>query len=122
LRLLAPVAGVLAAAIVAGVRHAPLPFDGSTAPHDLGLAGSRSVVATGSVLWHALLERPAVVVEALALAAAAVLLPYARERGLWAVAALGSALLAATLIPVPEVSAIPLVVSVWATCAAVALR
>ena len=58
----------------------------------------------------------------LALAAIGVLLPYARERGLWAIAGLGSAALAATLLPVPEVSAIPLVVSVWATCAVVALR
>jgi hypothetical protein len=115
-------AAVLAAAIVAGVRHAPLPFDSRSAPHELGLAGSRSVTATASVLWHALLSRPALLVEALVLAAAAGLLPHARERGLWAVAGLGAAVLAGALLPVPEVAAIPLVVSVWATCAVVALR
>jgi hypothetical protein len=115
-------AAVLAAAIVAGVRHAPLPFDSRAAPHELGLAGSRSVTATASVLWHALLSRPALAVEALVLAAAAALLPHARERGLWAVAGLGAAVLAGALLPVPEVAAIPLVVSVWATCAVVALR
>jgi hypothetical protein len=113
---------VIAAGVVAGVRHTALPFDGATAPHDLGLAGSRSVTATASVLWHALLSRPALAVEALVLAAAAALLPLARERGLWAVAGLGAAMLAAALLPVPEVAAIPLVVSVWATSAVVALR
>ena len=115
-------AAVMAAAFVAGIRHAPLPFDGESAPHDLGLAGSRSVTATTSVLWHALMSRPALAVEALVLAAVAALLPHARERGLWAVAGLGAGMLAATLLPVPDVAAIPLVVSVWATCAVVALR
>jgi hypothetical protein len=61
-------------------------------------------------------------VEALALAAAAALLPYVRERGLWAVAGLGAGMLAATLLLVPDVATIPLVMSVWATCAVVALR
>jgi hypothetical protein len=115
-------AAVIAAAVVAGIRHAPLPFDGRAAPHDLGLAGSRSVTATASVLWQALMSRPALVVEALVLAAVAALLPHARERGLWGVAGLGAGMLAATVLPVPDVAAIPLVVSVWATCAVVALR
>jgi hypothetical protein len=114
--------GVLTAGIVAGIRHVSLPFDGSAPPRQLGLAGSDSATATASVLWHALLSRPALPVEALVLAVAAVLLPQARERGLWAVAGLGAAMLGATLLPVPEVAAIPLVVSVWGTCAAVALR
>jgi hypothetical protein len=115
-------AAVLAAGLVAGIRHAPLPFDGATAPHDLGLADSSSVTATASVLWQALLSRPVLLVEALVLAGAAALLPRMRERGLWGIAALGSAMLAAMLLPVPGVAAIPLVVSVWATCALVALR
>ena len=97
------------------------PFDGS-APHDLGIAGSRSMVATGSVLWHALISRPALLFEALALAAVAAFLPRARERGLWGIAGLGAVALAATLLPAPDVSALPLVVCVWATCAAVAFR
>jgi len=45
-----------------------------------------------------------------------------RERGLWAIAGLGAAMLAAAVLPVPDVAAIPLVVSVWATCAVTALR
>ena len=115
-------AAVLAAGVVAGIRHAPLPFDGAAAPHDLGLAGSRSVTATASVLWHALLSHPTLFVETLALAGAAALLPFVRRRGLWAIAGLGAGMLAATLLPEPGVAAIPLVVSVWATCAVVALR
>ena len=99
-----------------------MPFDGSVAPHGLGLAGSQSVVDTASALWHALLPRPALVTESVVLAAAAALLPFVRARGLWWVAGFGAALLPALLLPVPEVAAIPLVLSVWATCAAVALR
>ena len=113
---------VLAAGLVAGIRHAPLPFDAATPPHDLGLAGSRSITDTSSVLWHALASHPALGVEALVLAGAAALLPHVRERGVWAVSGLGAGMLAATLLPVPDVAAIPLVVSVWATCAVVALR
>ena len=56
------------------------------------------------------------------LAAVAVLLPFARARGLWTVALLGAAFLAASLLFVPTVAAIPLVLAVWATCAAVAVR
>lgn len=114
-------AAVLAAAVVAGIRHSPLPFDGRAAPRDLGLAASTSATATASVLWHALLSRPALIVETIAFAAAAALIPHVRTRGLWAVAALGAGLLAATLLPVPTVAAIPLVVCVWITCAVVAL-
>jgi hypothetical protein len=61
-------------------------------------------------------------VEALVLAAVAVLLPYARSRGLWPVAVLGAAFLAASLLAVPTVAAAPLVVAVWATCVAIAVR
>ena len=38
------------------------------------------------------------------------------------VAGLGAAFLAAALLPVPEVGAIPLVLAVWASCAAAAVR
>jgi eukaryotic-like serine/threonine-protein kinase len=115
-------AAVIAAGLVAGIRHAALPFVGTGAPHGLGLAESTNVVATASVLWHAFLARPALPVEALVLGVAAALLPFARERGSWHVAGLGAAMLAATLLPVPDVAAMPLVVSVWATCAAVLVR
>jgi len=112
---------VLAAGLVAGIRHATLPFDGSSAPR-LGVAASGDPVIVTSALWHALTASPALAVETLVLAAVAVLLPYARARGLWAVAALGAGFLAAALLPVPAVAAAPVVVAVWATCVAVAVR
>jgi hypothetical protein len=115
-------AAVLAAGLVAGIRHGPMPFDGAAAPHDLGIAGSRSVTDTASALWQALMTRPALATETLVLAVAAAALPFVRGRGLWWIAGFAAALLPALLLPVPEVAAIPLVVSVWATCAAVAFR
>ncbi|HKD32255.1 MAG TPA: serine/threonine-protein kinase [Gaiellaceae bacterium] len=112
-------AAVLAAGIVAGVRGSGLPFDGSPA-EGLGVAASGDPFTVAAALWHAL--TPALAVEAAVLAAVAVLLPYARSRGLWAVAGLGAGFLAAALLAVPTVAAAPLVLAVWATCAAVALR
>jgi hypothetical protein len=112
-------AAVLAAGVVAGVRGSGLPFDGSAA-NGLGVAASGDPFAVAEALWQAL--TPALGVEAAVLAAVAVLLPYARGRGLWAVAVLGASFLAAALLVVPTVAAAPLVLAVWATCAAVALR
>ena len=112
---------VLGAGIAAGVRGAPLPFDGSAAP-DLGVAASGDPFAVLGALWTALLDHRALAVETVVLAAVAVLLPFARARGPWAVALLGGGFLAAALLVVPAVAAAPLVVAVWATCAAVSLR
>jgi hypothetical protein len=114
-------AGVLAAGIVAGVRGGSLPFDGS-APPELGVAASGDPFSVLAALWHALTSTPALAVETLVLAAVAVLLPYARARGLWPVAFLGAAFLAAALLAVPAVAAAPLVVAVWATCVATSVR
>jgi hypothetical protein len=114
-------AGVLAAGIVAGIRGAGLPFAGSAAP-SLGMAANGDPFAVARALWHALIASPALAVETVVLAAVAVLLPYARARGLWAVALLGAAFLAAALLAVPTVAAAPLVVAVWATCVAISVR
>jgi hypothetical protein len=113
---------VLAAGIVAGVRGAPLPFDGSEAPHELGFAASGDPLEVATALWSALLSRPALAVEALVLATVAILLPWARARGPWPIALLGAAFLATALLFVPGIAAIPLVLAVWTTCVAVALR
>jgi len=112
---------VFAAAIVAGIRGVQLPFDGSAAP-DLGVAASGDPLTVATALWHASIATPAVAVEALVLAAAAVLLPFARAKGPWGIALLGAAALAAAVLVVPTVAAAPLVVAVWATCVAVAAR
>jgi eukaryotic-like serine/threonine-protein kinase len=115
-------AAVLCAGLVAGIRGAPLPFDGAVPPRDLGVAASEDPLAVASALWRAVDSHPAVGVEAVVLAAAAALLPFARARGPWSIAGLGGALLAATLLPVGGVGALPLVVAIWATCVVVAVR
>jgi hypothetical protein len=114
-------AAVLLAAVVAGFRHAPLPFTGTAPPRGLGITGSEDPFAVAVALWHALLAHPVLLLEALALAAAAVVLPFARERGLWAIAGLGAGLIAVTLLPAPTVAAAPLVLAAWATCSVLAL-
>jgi hypothetical protein len=106
---------VMAAGIVAGVRGTALPFDGRGAPHVDRFDAASSLV-------HVLTARPAFGVEAFVLAGVAAALPFARARGPWAVAGLGAAFLAAALLTVPSVASIPLVVAVWATCAAIAVR
>ena len=110
-------AAVLLGVTVAGIRAAPLPLTDGTPPRDLHLAGSESPSAAASVLLDALLARPALLVAAAALAGAAALLPYAARRGPWGLAGWGAGVLAATLLPAPEIAAMPLIVSVWATCA-----
>src|SRR5438132_935115 len=122
LRFAVPAAAVLLAAIVAGLRHSALPFTGVAPPKGLGIAGSQDPFAVAVALWRALLDHPALLVEALALAAAAVALPFARERGPWGIAALGAGLIAVTILPAPSVAAAPLVVAAWATCTVLALR
>ena len=99
-----------------------MPFYGPTPPRGLGVAASGDPFDIASVLWSSLLSRPALGVEAVVLAAVAVLLPLARARGPWAIAALGAGFLAASLLAVPAVASVPLVVAVWATCVAVAVR
>ncbi len=120
-RALQTVLAVLTAGLVAGIQGSPLPFDGASAPH-LGLAASGDPFTVVSALWGALLSRPALAVETIVLAAVAVLLPLARTRGLWAIGGLGAGFLAAALLLAPGVAVASLVVVVWATCLAVAVR
>jgi Protein kinase domain len=121
-RALQVAAAVLLAAIVAGLRHAPLPFTGAAPPKGLGIAGSEDSFAVAAALLRALQAHPALLLEAVVLAGAAVVLPFARERGNWAIAGLGAGLIAVALLPAPTVAAAPLVVAAWATCAVLALR
>ena len=115
-------AGVLLAAVVAGLRRAPLPFDGSTPPLGLGITGSRSPTAVASVLWAQLQAHPVLGLEALLLAAAAALIPFVRGRGLWWAAGFGAALLATTAPLAPRASVLPLVAAAWLTAAALAVE
>jgi hypothetical protein len=115
-------AGVLAAALVAGLRGAPLPFDGSPAPRGLGIAGSESPGAVASALVGSLTAHPVLPVEAALFAAAAIAIPAVRARGAWEAAGLGAALLGLGLL-VPTAfgagtpAALPFVLGTWALSA-----
>jgi serine/threonine-protein kinase len=121
-RAVATAAAVLLAAVVAGIRHASLPFTDAAAPLGLGLAGSDSPTAVGSELWRALTAHPTLAAEALVLGLAAAAIPLARAHGRWGLAALGALVLAATVLPFGPVAALPLVVCTWVTCTVLALR
>jgi hypothetical protein len=108
---------VAVAAVVAGMKGAELPF-GQGLVEPLRLAGRESVLETLRTLATAV--PPALALEALALTAIAVALPYARTP--WRIAGLGAGALAATLLAAPAAPAIPLVLAVWLTCAILALR
>ncbi len=113
-----------AAAVAAGLRGDDLPL-GAGAPGDLGLAGSESAGAVVQALWQTLADRPGLIVGAVALAAAAAVLPAARARGPWGLAALGAALLTALLLGAPNAVALGIVAAVWAmvvACAALTVR
>jgi Protein kinase domain len=121
-RALQVAAAVLLASLVAGLRHASLPFTGAAPPKGLGIAGSDEPFAVADALLRALQAHPTLLLEAVVLAAAAVAIPFARERGLWGIAALGAGLMACALLPAPAVAAAPLVVAAWVTCTVLALK
>jgi hypothetical protein len=128
LRLASPVrrgataaAGVLVAALVAGIGGADLPLSAGKPPATLGIAGTEHPGAVLHAFGDVLASHTALWTGALALGAAAVLLPYAAARGPWAVAAWGAGTLAALLLPAPGIAALPLVAAVWITCAVAGL-
>jgi len=104
-------AGVAVAAMVAGARGEVLPFTAGVV-QPLGLAGSEGPLAVAEALLTAL--PPATALQALALAAVAVAVPYVR--GLWPIAGLGAGMLVALLLLAPEAPALPLVLAAWLTC------
>ena len=120
-RALQVVTAVLLAAVVAGLRHASLPFTGTTPPKGLGIAGSTDAMAVAEALVRAVQSHPTLALEAVVLAAAAVAIPYLRERGLWWIAGLGATMIAASLLPAPAVAAVPLVLAAWITSTVLAL-
>jgi hypothetical protein len=113
--------GVLLAGVVAGLSGATLPLSGREPP-SLGLAGSEDPGAVVTALFRALVERPELPITALTLGLFAALLPLLSARGLWAIAALGAASLAALLLPVASVDALPVVAGIWLCCAILAVR
>jgi hypothetical protein len=115
-------AAVLLAALIAGLRKAPLPLDGSAPPLGLGVTGSTRPTAVAHALWAQLAAHPVLLSEALVLAAAAAALPYARNRGPWPAAVFGAALLAGTALLAPAAAVLPLVAAAWLTAGTLALQ
>ena len=111
---------VLTAALVAGLTDQPLPFAAGRI-ESLGLAEDRSPVHAFTAVRHALLAHPAVALEALAIAAAAAILPFARRKGLWGIAFYGAGVIAATVLAAPHANPVPAVLTGWATFVALAL-
>jgi hypothetical protein len=121
-RALQAFAAVLLAALIAGLRKVPLPFDGSAPPLGLGVTGSTRPSAVAHALWSQLAAHPVLLTEALVLAAAAALLPYARNRGPWPAAAFGAALLAGTALTAPAAAVLPLIAAAWLTAGTLAFQ
>jgi hypothetical protein len=114
------VLAVLAAGLVAGIRHAGLPFTGTHAPLGLGVAGARDPLDVAGSLARAAAAHPPLLIEAAAFAVLAVALP--RVRGRWGGAGLGAGMLVACVLAVPSAAPLPLVAAAWVTAFAVALR
>jgi Protein kinase domain len=115
-------AGALLAVLVAGLRGRILPFDGSTPPLGLGIAGSARPTAVASALGRELWAHPVVLGQAAVLAAAAVAIPYLRGRGPWPAALAGCGLILATGLGAPAAPFLPLVVAAWVTAVFLAAR
>ena len=105
-------AAVFAAATVAGIRTG----------ESLGVQATSSPRVAFAALTDHLAANPEIWIGAVVLTAATVAAPFAKSRGLWGIAAWGSAFLAAALIaPGGAVSAFPLVLWVWLAAAVLAL-
>jgi hypothetical protein len=116
-------AASLAAAVgVAALTSSSLPFTGGAPPAGLELSASPHPGAALGSIGGFLSAHPALWIEAVVLAVAAIAAPYAQQRGLWGVAAWGSGLLAAGLLaPLGSVDAFPLALWVWAGAALLAV-
>ena len=111
---------VLAAAVVAGVRGAALPFTGARPPLGLGVAGATDPLDVAGSLARAAGAHPPLLLAAGILALAAAAVPRAREHGYWGAAALGGGMLVLGLLAVPLAVVAPLAVAAAVTAAAVA--
>jgi len=108
-------AGVMAAALVAGLRGSPLPLTGAAAG-SVGIDGSERIPDVVFGLSAQLQGNTALIVVALALAGAAAVLPYARRRGLWGIAALGAGQIALVLLAAPSLPPLSIVLGTWLLC------
>jgi Protein kinase domain len=110
-------AAVGVAGLAAGLRGTDLPFAEATA-EPLGLAGTESALDAALAVGRAV--PVALAVGAVALAATAVAIPFARTP--WRIAGLGAVATALTVLGVPAAPALPLVAAIWLTCVVLAVR
>jgi hypothetical protein len=113
--------GVFAAAFVAGLRGVPLSFTGAESG-SLGIAAGERPDEVARALGSLLAASPAIVTTAAVLAASAALLPTARSRGPWGIAALGAGQLALVLLAAPSMPWASFVLATWALCGALVLK
>jgi hypothetical protein len=111
-------AAVAFAALVSGLRGTAVPFTGAVAD-PLGVAGEAHPVAAAGAVWQALTAHPALLTEAVLLAAAAAVLPRVARRS---IAAFGVLLLAGMVAPDPVLPDAAIVATVTATCLGLAAR
>jgi hypothetical protein len=119
-RALQAAAAVVAAALVAGLRHVALPLTGAVAPRGVGVAGATGPLDVAGSLARAAGAQPALLLEAAGFAVVAAALPLARAHGRWGAAALGAGMLVLTVLAVPSAAPWPLVAAAWLTAAAAA--
>jgi hypothetical protein len=112
---------VLAAALAGAVTASPLPQLGDGAVGLVPPGADEPIDATERLLGG-LVEDPSLMGLAVALGAGAAVLPAARRRGPWAIAAFGAVLLAALLLPPIALAPLPAVLAVWITCGVAGIR
>ncbi len=113
---------VLAAALVAGIRHVALPFAGGAPPLGVGVRGAGDPLDVVGSLARAAAAHPALLFEAAVFAVLAAALPYAGRHGRWGAAGIGAAMLLLTVPAVPAAAIAPLVAAAWITAAALTIR
>ena len=111
---------VVTAALVAGLTGQALPFAAGRVG-SLGLDEERSPVQAFTTIRHVVATHPALLLESLALGAAAAVLPLARRRGIWGITIYGAGVIGATVLAATDANPVPAVLTTWATCVALVL-
>jgi hypothetical protein len=112
-------AAVLTAGVLAGLRGSSLPFTGTLAP-PLDLNRTRNPLTAAGAILDALSAQPALLLEALVLAAAAAALPHVRRRR--RILPFGLVLTAGILAPNPALPDVAIVATILATCLGLAVK
>jgi len=112
---------VLVAGIAAGVRGTALPA-GDREAQAPGVAGRDEPGAVLSALIESLVARPELLALAVVVGCLAALLPPAAARGIWPVAGLGAAAIAALALPFGALSTLPVVAGIWLCCVVVTVK